>query len=88
MAMKTFHLRVYVGPTLVPDMACKFRVAGLAVTCEGTAHIHVMVDTESDPRDTFLKALTDKHGTRFCLTHRDVEVIRETLYATSKSFKF
>lgn len=69
-----FHVAVYVGPTLVPTMACKFRQAGILVTVEGTMHIHCVVPGS----DSFIRMLLEKHNTTFGIKLSDVTVIRET----------
>lgn len=84
----TYHLRVYVGPTMVSAMACEFRRALLPVTCEGTAHVHVMLDVPGgEPRATFLAHLRSTNGKTYCLTPADVEVIRVTEHVTAESYK-
>ena len=94
--MTTFHMRVYVGPTIVSGMACKFRAAGIPVMCEGTAHLHVACDTEdsagsltdeTSARLHLLSRLRAKHGHTFCLGMRDLEIIRRMAHATESSFR-
>ena len=76
----TFHVRVYVGPTLVNTLAAEFRKAGLHVQCEGTAHIHCHVTVASgnsfDAPLSFLQTLRTRLGKTFCLEPRDVAVVR------------
>ena len=74
--MTTFHLRVYVGPTLVGSMAREFRASGLTVTVEGTAHVHVSLETDADPREALIAQLRATWGHAFCLTAHDVQVVR------------
>lgn len=85
----TYHCRVYVGPTCVERLACAFRAAGVAVTVEGTAHVHFVLDApegEYGPAREFLRRLAATHGHTFCLGLRDVHVVRVLEHATEASF--
>ena len=87
--MNTFHLRVYVGPTLVNGMACMFRAAGIPVMVEGTQHIHCAVDADDSwgaATHEFMRRLHVKFGHTFCLVFNDVSVIRKMAHATEASF--
>jgi len=87
--MFRWHLRVYVGPTLVQSMAEKFRDAGLHVRCEGTAHVHVDVETDVLERSAgdrvwrawraFALALVTRHGTNFGLGMSDLHMVRQVV---------
>lgn len=57
----------YTGPTIVGQIAQKFREAGLAVVCEGTQHVWVplQTDNESEERLEILAKLRKVHGTDF-----------------------
>lgn len=65
----TYRLKFWTGPTLVEQIATRFREAGVTVTCEGTEHVYV----NGDGSDGFaaewnvLVDLQRKHGTSFGL---------------------
>jgi hypothetical protein len=86
--MKTFHVAVWTGPTMVSSMACKFRMAGLTVTCEGTERVHLVINASSKEEVpfVFLDALCAKHHMAFGFHARDVYILRQTEFATLKSF--
>ena len=80
--MPLFHLRVYVGPTMVGAMAEKFRGAGIKVTLEGTAHVWCEVeadDVEYGAERKFLDMLRTAYGYTFCLGFRDVHAVRKQI---------
>lgn len=72
--MKVLHrFRLHVGPTLVHPMAEKCQEAGITVTCQGTAHLYLEVETDSVSTDSgrcaVLELLRKKHG---CVLHIDL----------------
>ncbi len=79
-----FHLRAYVGPIQVHELAQRFRDAGITVTAEGTEHIHCVVVPElpfqTDQRIVaaakLRQMLASAHECTFGITYRDVLLLR------------
>jgi hypothetical protein len=53
----------HTGPTIVKQIADKFRAAGMTVAVEGTAHVLI----HGDCRYALLEKLRSVHGTNFGL---------------------
>jgi hypothetical protein len=77
--MSTFHIRVWVGPTMVHVLSRMFRRAGIHVTIEGTETIHAMVEAETaDSAQTILvNQLQAKFGRTFGISPGDVRILCE-----------
>ncbi len=79
-----FHLKVYVGPTQVHELAQRFRDAGITVTVEGTESIHCVVVPElpfqTDQRIVaaakLRMMLSSAHECTFGITYRDILLLR------------
>lgn len=65
----TQNLRIWTGPSMVEDIAQKFRDAGVRVTCVGTEHVHIEAEgySGSTAFHNALAALYLKHGTDYGL---------------------
>lgn len=77
--MKRYHFRLYVGPTVVQQIAAKLRDIALPwqqVTIEGTAHVHFSIAAMFEQAaQTEITQWFSRAGLSFALSH-GVQLLR------------
>jgi hypothetical protein len=88
--MRTFHLRIFVGPTTVEAIARRLRASGTKVTVEGTESVHVVVNAHhvEGAVDTVVSKLREKLGRTYGISAGDFRLIREMAHASEAAFAF